>query len=134
LKSGNPDPIDDLKLIIDTKRHSPNQTVDVVSDATRWIKAALEGAGIAYTYACCDMEEPFGFAAFTILRSYRREHVVLDLKVAEIKGRPFVFAEIRTTGKLAGTLFPFFGNLRSDEDRDNLLHYIADFMLSSEAK
>lgn len=117
---------------MDTKKHSPGHTVDVVSDATRWLKAALNGAGVRYTYASCEMGEPFGFAAITILRRYRNDHVVLDLKVAEIKEMPYVFVEIRTTGKLAGRLFPFFGNLRHEEDRENLLHYIADFMLSSE--
>lgn len=132
MKSGQPEPIDDLQLIIDTKRHMPHQAVDVISDATRWLKAALGGAGITYSYASCEEGEPYGYAVFTIMRRYRSELMILELKVAEINGLPHVFAKVRTTGTNPDTLFPYFGNLRSDEQRESLLHYIADFIVSSE--
>lgn len=131
MKSGTPDPIDALQIIIDTKRHMPSLAVEVISDSTRWLKAALDGAGVSYGYASCKEGEPYGYAAFTITRHYRSESVILELKVAEINGMPYVFAKVRTTGSCPDTLFPYFGNLRSDEQRDSLLHYIADFVVSS---
>ncbi len=132
MKSGDPHAIDDLKLLIETKRNAPSQTLDIVSDAARWLKSALKGAGVAYSYASCEERDHYGYAAFTILRNYRGEPVCLDLKVAEIGNTPHAFAEVRSLGKYDGTLFPFFGDLRSDEDRHMLLHYVADFMLSTE--
>lgn len=133
MKSGQPEPIDDLQLIIDTKRHAPNINVDVISDATRWLKAALDGADVKYSYASCEEGEPYGYAVLTIMRHYHSQLMILELKVAEINTQPHVFAKVRTTGKNPDTLFPFFGNLRSDEQRDSLLHYIADFVISSQA-
>jgi len=131
MRSGNPEASDDLRLIIETKRHSPARTVDVVSEAARWLKAALKGADVRFSYASCE-ENHYGFAAFTILRNYRGQPVSLELKVAEIREMPYLFADVRTLGKYEGTLFPFFGDLRSDDSRDLLLHYIADFLMSTD--
>jgi len=131
MKSGNPMPNDDLKMIIDMKRNTEPQAVDVVSEAARWLKGALNGAEVSYSYAACEQNEHYAYAAFTVMRHYRGEAVVLDLKVAEINAMPFVFVQVHTTGKSGGSLFPFFGNLRSEEDRNSLLHYIADFLTSS---
>ncbi|WP_428389959.1 hypothetical protein [Mucisphaera sp.] len=132
MKSGSPPPNDDLRLIIEAKRSSSPTAVDVVSEYTAWLKAALTGAGIAYSYAACEQAEHYAFAAFTVLRNYRGEPVFLDIKVAEINASPYVFVEVKTTGKASGSLFPYFGNLQSDEDRNLLLHYVADFILSSD--
>jgi hypothetical protein len=133
MRSGSPQPIDDLKLLIETKRNAPSQTVEVVSEASRWLKAALQGAGIDFAYASCEAEDHYGFSAFTIIRSYQGERMALEMKIAEIQDMPYVFAEVRSLGKHGGTLFPFFGDMRSDEGRQLLLHYVADFVLSSEA-
>lgn len=56
----------------------------------------------------------------------------LDMKIAEIRGMPYIFAEVRSLGKFDGTRFPFFGDLRSDDERDLLLHYVADYLISTE--
>lgn len=133
MRSGDPDPIDDLKLLLDTKRHAPTRTVDVVSSAARWLKAALKGADIAFNYSSCAEGDHFGFAAFTLIRTYRDQPVSLDLKIAEVRETPYFFAEVRVLGKIEGTLFPFFGDLRSDDSRELLLHYIADFVISTQA-
>jgi hypothetical protein len=132
MKSGEPDPVDDLQLIIDTKRHAPMRTVEVVSKTARWMKAALKGAGIHFTYGSCEEENHYGYASFTIIRKYKGEPVSLELKIAEIGDAPFMFSEVRSLGKLEGTLFPFFGDLSSEEGRNRLLHYVADFVMSTE--
>ena len=132
MRSGNPESIDDLKLVIDAKRHGPVRTVEVVSTAARWLKAALKGAGVAFNYASCEEEDHYGFAAFTLVRRYRDQLVSLDLKIAEVRDSPHFFAEVRALGKVEGTLFPFFGDLQSDDSRELLLHYIADFIMSTQ--
>lgn len=133
MKSGDPEPIDDLSLVIAAKQSAPSQTLEIVSKAASWLKAALKGAGILFTYSSCEKEDHYGFAAFTIIRNYHGQPASLDLKVAEIRNSPFIFAEVRALGKFEGTMFPFFGNLRSEDDRDLLLHYIADFVISADA-
>lgn len=132
MKSGNPDAIDDLKLVIETKQHAPAQTVDIVSESARWLKAALKGAGVKYSYASCEEENHYGFAAFTIVRTDKNKPVCLDLKIAEVRDTPYMFAEVRALGKNDGTLFPFFGECRSEDGRELLLHYIADFVMSTD--
>ena len=131
MRSGDPEPVDDLKLIIETKRHQPASTVEVVSNAARWLKAALKGSGVAFSYSSCH-EEHYGYAVITLLRSHRGQPVSLDLKIAEIKDRPYVFAEVRSLGHFGGTMFPFFSDMQSDDSRELLLHYISDFILSTE--
>ena len=132
MHSGEPQPTDDLKLLIEMKRHAPSRTVEVVSNAARWLKAALTGADVKFTYSSCEAEDHYGFAAFTLVRNYRGQPVSLDLKIAEVRDSPYYFAEVRSLGKYEGTLFPFVGDLRSEDSRELLLHYIADFVMSTE--
>ncbi|MDQ8204370.1 hypothetical protein [Pelagicoccus sp. SDUM812003] len=132
MKSGDPAPIDDLSLVIATKQSSPSRTLEIVSESARWLKAALKGAGVTFNYSSCKDDDHYGFAAVTIIRNYHGQPASLDLKIAEIRGCPYVFAEVRSLGKLDGTMFPFFGNLQSDDERDLLLHYIADFVISAD--
>ncbi|TWU36558.1 hypothetical protein Q31b_48390 [Novipirellula aureliae] len=130
MKSGDPSPIEDLMLLIETKRHSPSDTLDVVSSAARWLKSALKGAEIDFQYSSCDVDY-YGFSSFTITRIYEGQRVVLNLKIAEIRSSPYVFAEVHAGDQPSQLQFPFFGNIRSDDDRDLLLHYTADFILST---
>lgn len=132
MKSGDPEPIDELALVMASKRGSAPAAVAIVSEASRWLKSALKGANIAFNYASSEQKRHYGFSAFTIVRKYQGQLTVLDMKIAEIRGAPYVFAEMRTLGKLEGTLFPFFGNLSSDDDRELLLHYIADYVISGD--
>jgi len=131
MKSGNPDPNEELKLIIEAKQHTPPQTIEVVSKAARWLKAAFKGAGVRYLYSSCDQDH-YGFCVFTIFRNHQDVPMALDLKIAEIDNEPYVFAQIRALNADSCNAFPFFGNLRSDSERELLLHYIADFILSTE--
>ncbi len=130
--SGDPAPIDDLQLIIETKRHMPTRTLDVVSEASRWLKASLNGAGVKFNYASCEDQDHYGFSACHIARSYKGQGVCLELKVAEIRDAPYAFADVRVMGKSDGGLFPFFGDLATQDGRDLLLHYVADFIMSTE--
>ncbi|MBK1880149.1 hypothetical protein [Pelagicoccus mobilis] len=132
MKSGDPEPISDLSLVMATKLASPSRTVDVVAKASQWLKASLKGAGVAFSYSSCEEEDHYGFAAITIVRKYRGEPACLDIKIAEIRDRAYIFAEVRSLGKFEGTMFPFFGDLHSDDERDLLLHYIADFVISAD--
>lgn len=132
MKSGDPEPIDDLSLVMAAKQSSPSRTLEVVSKAAQWLKAALKGAGVPFSYSSCEEENHYGFAAITIIRKYRGQPASLEIKIAEIRDRPFIFAEVRSLGKLEGTMFPFFGDMDSDNDRDLLLHYLADFVISAD--
>lgn len=132
MKSGDPEPIDDLSLVMAAKKSAPCRTVEIVSEAAGWLKAALKGAGVSFNYSSCEKEDHYGYAAFTIIRNYHGQPSCLDLKIAEVRNRPYIFAEVRSLGKLEGGMFPFFGNLQSDDDRDLLLHYVADFLISAD--
>jgi len=114
-----------------TKRSGSSPTIDIVSEASAWLKAALKGADIHFNYAACE-ENHYGFSVFTVIRRYRKNLMSLELKIAEVRSKPYVFAEVHSLGRVEGTLFPFFGDLQSDDERERLLHYIADFLLSTE--
>lgn len=131
MRSGDPEPVDDLKRIIETKRHEPTTTVEVFSNAIRWLKAALQGSGVAFSHSSCQ-EERYGYAVIKLLRSHRGQPVRLDLKIAAIKDRPYVFAEVRSLGRFGGTMFPCFSDMQSDDSRELLLHYPSDFGLRTE--
>lgn len=131
MKSGDPQPINDLQLVIETKRHLPARTVDTVSEAARWLKSALKGAQVNFRYASCEERDHYGFAAFTVIRSYKDAPVCLELKVAEIRDTAYVFAEVLSLGGSKSRLFPFFGEMQSESGRELLLHYMADFVIST---
>jgi hypothetical protein len=132
MKSGSPDPISDLKLIIDTKLNMASRTCEVVSDATRWLKAQLHGCGVQYHYAACEEKEHYGHAVFIISRKHGTNRMALEMKVAEIQDVPYVFADVHVLGKMGGRQFPYFGEVGSEEGQERVLHYIADFFLSTE--
>ncbi len=132
MKSGTPDPDDDLKLILKTKENSPSRTCEIVSEATRWLKAQLNGCEVPYQYAACEEQAHYGHAVFFITRKVDKARMSLELKVAEIEDVPHVFADVHVLGNLDGRLFPYFGEVGSQEGQSRVLHYIADFILSTE--
>lgn len=133
MKSGKPAPIEDLQLIINQKRSAHSITCDVVSEAANWLKSALLGAEIRFQYGACDFEDHYGYAVFIILRKSGQTRLLLEIKVAEIAEEPMLFAEVRSVGRSSGSLFPFFGEISSEEGQKRVLHYIADFILSTES-
>lgn len=130
MHSGNPDPADELSLILNIKRDQPQQALKVVSEASRWLKSQLTGANSQFDYTPCEPNNPSGFATFSVLKEFNGVRLVLDLKVAEVNGKPYVFAEILQIGSLQGRLFPFFADISSHASKQNLLHYIADFLMA----
>lgn len=130
MNSGSPEPADDLSLIMNLKRNHTNRAVEVVSQASRWLKAQLAGAGTEFNYTPCEVGNPSTFATFSVMKEHKGVQLALYLKVAEIHERPFVFAEVLQTSRMHGSLFPFFADISSDEAKQNLLHYISDFLLT----
>lgn len=133
MKSGDPAPKDDLKLLIERKRNQAGLTMDVVSEASNWLKAQLKGAGVSFHYAACEAEDHYGFAVMVISRWKNNSTYFLELRLAEIGEQPFLFAEVRAIGKTDASLFPYFGEIHSEEGRNLAMHYIADFLLSTES-
>lgn len=131
MKSGEPKPQDDLRLLMEQKRSQPSVTLDVVSAASAWLKAQLKGARATYNYAACQAEDYSGFSVLVVTRWRGQTGYFLELRVTELGGKPFVFAEVRTMGHAQGRLFPFFGEIHTEEGRARMLHYIADFLLST---
>lgn len=131
MQSGDPRPADNLKLLIEQKQNSPSVTCEVVSQASRWLKAELTGAGVAFQYAACDERDHYGFSVFTVTRTTGESQLVLEVKVAEIGGRPYAFAQVRSLGRSGSVLFPLFGEVSSGDGRELLLHYVSDFLLST---
>lgn len=130
MKSGKPEPSCELDLLIKKKENQPSLTVEVVSEASRWIKSELAGAGIAYHYAACDNFDHYGFSVFTIIREHRTANLSLEIKVAEIGGVPYFFTNVRELGHGHSSLFPFSGEMGSEAGRQSLLEYLSDFILS----
>lgn len=129
MNSGTPEPADDLSLILNLKKTQSNEALQVVSDASRWLKAQLSGAGAKYHYTPCEADNPSTSAMFSVTKELKGTIVVLDLKVAEVNGKPFVFAQVLKVGAQPTHLFPLFTDLSTQDAKQNLLHYIADFLL-----
>ncbi len=129
MHSGNPEPADELSLILNIKRNQPNQALEVVSEASRWLKSQLSGVDCQFDYTACEPGNPSAFATFSVLKECNGVRLVLDMKVAEVHGKPYVFAEILQIGSMQGRLFPFFADISSHASKQHLLHYIADFLL-----
>ncbi len=132
MNSGNPDPSSDLLMVLETKRNSPTRACDIVSGASRWMKAQLKGAGVAYQYGACDRETHASFSSFSIFRETPEQKLLFRLKIAEIGGEPYAFIEAHPVGKPAEILFPFFGEIGGEEGKSRILNYLADFLLSTE--
>ncbi len=130
--SGNPDPSSDLQMILETKRNSKPEACDIVSIASRWIKAQLKGAGVPFQYGACEKYDHSAFSSITIVREGEQPRIVFDLKIAEINKEPFAFVDVHLMGKPTERLFPFFGEIGSEQGKERILNYIADFILGTE--
>jgi hypothetical protein len=76
-----------------------------------------------------NLKDYYGYSRIELRRVVEGSQVSLIIKIAEIRGEPFVFAGIWESE--SRTLqFPFFGDISDDDTADFLLHYIADFVLS----
>ncbi|MGE9289746.1 MAG: hypothetical protein ACQKBT_02070, partial [Puniceicoccales bacterium] len=118
-------------MILETKRNAASDSCQIVSDASSWLKSELKGADVKYQYGACE-NELWTFSSFTLVRDVDEEKLSFELKIAEIDHTPYAFVDVHPVGKAHERRFPFFGEIESDEGKKRVLHYIADFLLSTE--
>ncbi|MEO0795862.1 MAG: hypothetical protein AAFX93_11895 [Verrucomicrobiota bacterium] len=124
--------MDTLEILIQSKKANPDLAHDVVSAAAAWLNKELRSAGVSYHLA--DSEHDFcGYAMFQFHRTWKGTDITLFIKIAEVRETPYVFADIRVREQEENVLFPFFGEIGSDEGKEIILNYLADFLLSVEA-
>lgn len=119
-----------LKFLLQTKKADCSRSNDIVAEAASWMRTQLQNAEVPYHYS----EGGLGhgtYAYFQIKSMLRETAITLHLKIAEIHSTPYVFAEVRIRGQHESILFPFFGEISGEEGRLLILHYIADFLLST---
>ena len=119
-----------LKFLLQSKKADDPELHEVVQDAVSWMRGQFENAEIPFHYS--DGGVGHGAYGYFQIKSLLRETAItLHLKIAEINGEPYVFSEIRVRGQHESILFPFFGQIGSEEGKLVILHYIADFLLST---
>ncbi|MEZ5277785.1 MAG: hypothetical protein R3F07_15495 [Opitutaceae bacterium] len=128
--SGDPEPANDLKLVINKKRDHPGLNCEVVSQASRWLKSELKGADIEFTYLSCDERSHYGYSMFLVNQSSHGHRMTLSIKIAEINEAAQAFCEIRVDDEKKTSAFPLITGIADDKGRQLLMHYIADFVLS----
>jgi len=119
-----------LKFLLQSKKADPDTARDVVRGAAEWMHIQFMNGGIPHEYA--DGGSGLGcFSHFQIKTRLGKTAITLHLKIAEIKGSPYAFSEVRVTDHQETVLFPFFGEIGSSTGKETILHYIADFILST---
>ncbi len=117
-----------LKFLLQGKKADRHRSKDVVSEAASWMSTQFQNAGITADYI--ESGANFGFYGHFVVKSELKDPAItLHVKIAEINGAPYVDAEVRGVHK--EVLFPYFGELTTEENRSTLLHFIADFKLST---
>lgn len=119
-----------LKFLLQGKQADIESPHDIVVEAVAWLRTQFLNAGISFHYT--DGGVGLGAYGYFQLKSLLKETAItLHLKIAEINRVPYVFAEVRIRGQHESILFPFFGEIGSEEGKLTMLHYIADFILST---
>lgn len=119
-----------LKFLLESKKADPETPRDVVREAVEWVQIQLQNAKIVYGYT--EGGTGLGTYGHIEIRSQLKEQsITLHLKVAEINGSAFAFAEVGVSGHRETILFPFFGEISTADGKLMILHYIADFILST---
>ncbi|MFW5882988.1 MAG: hypothetical protein ACOCVG_01330 [Verrucomicrobiota bacterium] len=141
--SGNPDPEQDLALLIEQKRNTPGTAPEVVAEASRWLKAQLKGANVKFTYLSCDTADYYGYSVFIIHHIAAGGQSFLEVKLAEIDGKPFAFCKVRIVASAGGDesapsrgeyeIFSFSTEIAGSEGQRDVLALIADFVLSMQS-
>lgn len=119
-----------LKFLLQSKKADHDAPREVVGNAVEWLRIQFHNADIPYHFA----HGGGGFGAygyFQIKSLLKEQAITLHIKVAEINYVPYAFAEVRVRGHHDSILFPFFGEIGSEEGKLTILHYIADFILST---
>lgn len=119
-----------LKFLLQSKSADCSKAKEVVAESVSWMRVQFQNAEIPFHYSDGGLGHgTYGY--FQIKSLLKQTAITLHLKIAEINGEAYVFAEIRVRGQHEGILFPFFGEISSEEGRVTILNYIADFMLST---
>jgi hypothetical protein len=119
-----------LKFLLQSKKSETSRAQEVVNDSVSWMHQQFRAAGVAYHYS--DGGAGLGKYGYFQIKSLLKETAItLHLKIAEINGQPYVSAEVRVRGQHESILFPYFGEIGSEEGKLNILHFIADFVLST---
>lgn len=119
-----------LKFLLQGKKADLQTPREVVLEATGWMRTQLDNAAIEYQ----QVERGTGLGAYSHFQIKSRTgelSITLHLKIAEINGHAFAFAEVRVTDQRETVLFPFFGEITTTDGKTTILHYIADFILST---
>lgn len=119
-----------LKFLLQGKKADLDTPLEVVRTAASWMHGQFTEADVPFDYSECGAGlGTYGY--FQICSNPKVTAIALHLKIAEIHGEPYAFAEVRLRGKDEVMLFPFFGEIGTAEGKLTILHYIADFVLSS---
>lgn len=119
-----------LKFLLQGKKADLETPREVVREAVDWMHTQFLNADISHHYS--DGGSGLGFYGYFQIKSILKETAItLHIKIAEINGTPYAFAEVRVRGQHEMILFPFFGEIGSAEGKLTILHYIADFILST---
>lgn len=119
-----------LKFLLKSKQADLESPREVVREAVEWMHTQFHNAELAYHYA--DGGSGLGSYGYFQFKSILKETAItLHIKIAEINGIPYAFAEVRVRDQQETTLFPFFGEIGTADGKLTILHYIADFILST---
>ena len=119
-----------LKFLLESKKADVATPARVVQEAVDWMHTQFANARVEHEYSMGG--SGLGrFGHFEIESSIHGTDITLHIKIAEINGHAYAFSEVRVRGRQDVILFPFFGEISSDEGRLTILHYVADFILST---
>lgn len=122
-----------LKFLLESKKADLATPIQVVQEAVDWMHTQFHNAHIEHQYA--DGGSGLGrYGHFEIESRIHGSDITLHIKVAEINGHAYAFSEVRMRGRQDMILFPFFGEISSAEGKLTILHYVADFILSTQPK
>ena len=120
-----------LKFLLASKLADELTPGEVVREAAGWLQSQFRNAEIDFQHVPVGS----GVACYTIFQVKPRDPslpLLLELRIAEIRTVPYVSAEVRRVGGDKDIVcFRYFGEMGIGEGRDTLLHFIADFVLST---
>lgn len=119
-----------LKYLLQSKKVDSTKRHEVVTEAVSWMTEQFRSAGVAFHYS--DGGAGYGMYGYFQIKSVLKETAItLHLKIAEIHNLPYAAAEVRLRGQHESILFPYFGEIGSEEGKITLLNFVADFILST---
>lgn len=119
-----------LKFLLQSKKADLDAPREVVREAVDWMHTQLQVAEIPHHYS--DGGSGLGsYGYFQIKSLLKQTAITLHIKIAEINGIPYAFAEVRVRGHHEMILFPFFGEIGTNDGKSTILHYVADFILTT---